>query len=45
VTNEAFTEHSLITRALQQRDADGAESAMRSHVRKSYERLVKFTRE
>jgi DNA-binding GntR family transcriptional regulator len=45
VTNEAFTEHSLITRALQQRDSDGAEAAMRSHVQKSYERLVKFTRE
>ena len=45
VTNEAFTEHSLITRALQQRDADAAEAAMRSHVQKSYERLVKFTRE
>jgi DNA-binding GntR family transcriptional regulator len=45
VTNEAFTEHSLITRALQKRDPDAAEAAMRSHVQKSYERLVKFTRD
>jgi DNA-binding GntR family transcriptional regulator len=45
VTNEAFAEHALVTRALQQRDPQGAEAAMRAHVEKSYERLVKFTRE
>jgi len=45
VTNEAFAEHRLITRALQQHDAAAAEAAMRSHIQKSYERLVKFTRD
>ena len=43
ITKEAFAEHALITRALQRRDPDEAEAAMRSHIRKSYERLVKFT--
>jgi DNA-binding GntR family transcriptional regulator len=45
VTQEAFAEHALITHALQKRDADAAEAAMRSHVQKSYERLVGYTRE
>jgi DNA-binding GntR family transcriptional regulator len=45
VTNEAFTEHMQVTKALQQRDVDGAEAAMRTHIEKSYQRLVKFTRE
>ncbi len=45
VTNEAVTEHTLITKALQQRDPDQAEAAMRAHLQKSYQRLVKFTRE
>jgi len=45
VAKEAFSEHSTITRALQQRNPSAAETAMRSHVQKSYERLVKFTRE
>ena len=44
VTNEAYAEHTLITRALQRRDPDEAERAMRKHLEKSYERLVKFTR-
>jgi DNA-binding GntR family transcriptional regulator len=44
VTKEAYTEHSLVTRALQKRDPDAAERAMRNHIEKSYERLVKFTR-
>jgi DNA-binding GntR family transcriptional regulator len=44
VTKEAYTEHSLVTRALQKRDPDDAERAMRKHLEKSYERLVKFTR-
>jgi DNA-binding GntR family transcriptional regulator len=44
VTNEAHAEHSLVTRALQRRDPDEAERAMRKHIQKSYERLVKFTR-
>jgi DNA-binding GntR family transcriptional regulator len=44
VTKEAYSEHSLVTRALQKRDPDDAERAMRKHIEKSYERLVKFTR-
>lgn len=45
VTNEAFNEHVQVTKALQQRDADQAEAAMRAHIEKSYQRLVKFTRD
>lgn len=45
VTNEAFAEHTLVTRALQQRDPAQAEAAMRAHIEKSYQRLVKFTRD
>jgi DNA-binding GntR family transcriptional regulator len=43
ITNEAFAEHALITRALQRRNPDDAEAAMRSHIQKSYTRLVKYT--
>ena len=43
ITKEAFSEHALITRALQRRNPEEAEAAMRSHIQKSYERLVKFT--
>ena len=43
ITKEAYAEHALITRALQRRNPDEAEAAMRSHIKKSYERLVKFT--
>ena len=43
ITKEAYAEHALITRALQQRRPEDAEVAMRSHIQKSYERLVKFT--
>jgi DNA-binding GntR family transcriptional regulator len=43
VTNEAFAEHARVVRALQEKDADAAEAAMRSHIEKSYERLVQFT--
>jgi DNA-binding GntR family transcriptional regulator len=45
VTNEAVAEHTQVTKALQQRDPDLAEAAMRAHLEKSYQRLVKFTRE
>ena len=45
VTNEAFTEHMQVTKALQQREPDVAEAAMRAHIEKSYQRLVKFTRD
>lgn len=44
VTNEAVAEHTLVTRALQQRDPAQAEAAMRAHLEKSYQRLAKFTR-
>ena len=44
VTSEAYNEHALVTRALQQRNPADAEVAMRAHIQKSYERLVKFTR-
>jgi len=43
ITKEAYAEHALITRALQQRNPDEAEAAMRSHIQKSYERLIRFT--
>ena len=43
ITKEAYAEHALITRALQRRHPEEAEAAMRSHIQKSYERLVKFT--
>jgi len=43
ITKEAYAEHALITRALQQRNPDEAETAMRSHIQKSYERLIRFT--
>lgn len=45
VTNEAVAEHTLVTKALQQRDPKQAEAAMRAHLEKSYQRLVKYTRE
>jgi DNA-binding GntR family transcriptional regulator len=45
VTNEAFAEHKLVTKALQQRNPKQAEAAMRAHIEKSYQRLVKFTQE
>jgi DNA-binding GntR family transcriptional regulator len=45
VTNEAVAEHTQVTKALQQRNPDQAEAAMRAHIEKSYQRLVKFTRD
>jgi DNA-binding GntR family transcriptional regulator len=45
VTNEAVIEHTQLTRALQQRNPEQAEAAMRAHLEKSYQRLVKFTQE
>lgn len=45
VTHEAYTEHALVTRALQERNPEQAEATMRAHLERSYERLVKFTRE
>jgi DNA-binding GntR family transcriptional regulator len=43
VTNEAVAEHMRVTKALQHRDPEQAEAAMRAHIEKSYRRLVKFT--
>ena len=45
VTNEAFAEHTQVTKALQKRDPALAEASMRAHIEKSYQRLVKFTRD
>jgi len=45
VTNEAVAEHKQVTKALQQRNPKQAEAAMRAHIEKSYQRLVKFTQE
>jgi DNA-binding GntR family transcriptional regulator len=45
ITREAYSEHALVTRALQQRNPVEAEAAMRAHLQKSYDRLVKFTRD
>jgi DNA-binding GntR family transcriptional regulator len=44
-TKEAHAEHTLIMRALQKRKPKEAEAAMRTHIQKSYDRLVKFTTE
>jgi DNA-binding GntR family transcriptional regulator len=40
VTREAHAEHTRLVDALARRDADAAESAMRAHIEKSYQRLV-----
>jgi DNA-binding GntR family transcriptional regulator len=45
VTKEAFAEHKQVTKALQQRNPRQAEAAMRAHIEKSYQRLVKFTQQ
>jgi DNA-binding GntR family transcriptional regulator len=45
ITNEAYLEHSQIIGALRHRAPSDAEAAMRSHIEKSYERLVKCTQE
>jgi DNA-binding GntR family transcriptional regulator len=45
ITNEAYVEHSQIIGALQHRTPRDAEAAMRSHIEKSYARLVKCTEE
>jgi DNA-binding GntR family transcriptional regulator len=45
VTNEAVAEHKQVTKALQQRNPKQAEAAMRAHLEKSYQRLVKYTQE
>ena len=42
-TKEAHVEHTAIMRALQKRKPKEAEAAMRTHIQKSYDRLVKFT--
>jgi DNA-binding GntR family transcriptional regulator len=42
VTTEAFAEHAMLIQALQLRDPDMAEAAMRSHIRRSYDRLAPF---
>lgn len=39
---DAANEHDDVVKALQQRDADAARLAMRDHIQKSYDRLVRF---
>jgi DNA-binding GntR family transcriptional regulator len=43
VTTEAFAEHAELVDALRRRDGQGAETAMRHHIEKSYRRLAPFT--
>lgn len=45
VTREAFLEHEMLVEALAAGDAEGAEQAMREHIRKSYDRLIAFALE
>ena len=42
ITTEAAAEHALVIQALRMRDGRTAEAAMRSHIEKSYARLVPF---
>lgn len=42
VTKEAYVEHAKVIEALSARDAGKAESAMRFHIERSYQRLVPF---
>lgn len=42
VTEEAVTEHARIVQALERRDADGAQAAMRDHILRSRERMAPF---
>jgi DNA-binding GntR family transcriptional regulator len=42
VTEEAVTEHARIVQALDRRDADGAQAAMRDHILRSRERMAPF---
>jgi DNA-binding GntR family transcriptional regulator len=42
VTTEAYGEHAKLIDALARRDADAAETAMREHLEKSYQRLAPF---
>lgn len=45
VTREASTEHAALIDALERRDPDGAEAAMRAHIDRSYQRLQAFARD
>jgi DNA-binding GntR family transcriptional regulator len=45
VTTEAYAEHAALVDALAARDGAAAESAMRAHIEKSYQRLVPFARD
>jgi DNA-binding GntR family transcriptional regulator len=45
VTTEACAEHSKLITALKNRDAKGAEAAMRAHIEKSYKRMEAYARD
>ncbi len=45
VTKEAFVEHRSILQALMERDARAAKREMHEHIKRSYERLVRFAEE
>jgi len=40
VTQEAYAEHASLVDALVRRDGPAAESSMRAHIEKSYQRLI-----
>ncbi|MEJ1962056.1 MAG: GntR family transcriptional regulator [Gammaproteobacteria bacterium] len=44
VTKEAYTEHARLIEALQRRNPEKAEAAMRAHIERSYKRLVPFAK-
>ena len=44
ITSNAHEEHEILFRAIETRDADAAENAMRAHIQKSHARFVSFAR-
>lgn len=44
ITGHAHDEHEVLMTALQERDEDGAEKAMRAHIQRSYERFAQFAK-
>ncbi len=44
ITGHAHDEHEVLMTALEQRDEDGAEKAMRAHIQRSYERFAQFAK-
>ena len=44
ITGHAHDEHEVLLKALEERNEDGAEAAMRAHIRRSYERFAQFAK-